>query len=156
MIAIEKNKGFTLIELVMVIAIIGLLAAIAIPNYSEYLSRTKRSEGQAVLANASALQERFFAQNNRYVTDNANIQRLTNNPGQVVGSGAGQRINSENRYYQVSVSTMAGDGGYTLTATPNAPTFSDPACGNLTLNAIGIKGRSAQGSGAKSVDACWK
>jgi type IV pilus assembly protein PilE len=142
MIAAKQNKGFTLIELLMVIAIIGLLAAIAIPNYSEYLNRTKRSEGQAFLTDAAARQERFYAQNNRYITADADVAKL-----------ALVKIDeSENGYYELRLSKVNNDGGYTLTAQPNSPTFVDPDCGNLTLNAVGIK----TNAGSKSVDECWK
>ena len=109
MITAKQNKGFTLIELMMVIAIIGLLAAIAIPNYSEYLTRTKRSEGQALLADVAARQERFYAQNNSYVTTDANVGKL----------GLVKVDLSENGYYRVRLSKVNDDGGYTLTAEPN-------------------------------------
>lgn len=139
MIAMKHNQGFTLIELMMVIAIIGLLAAIAIPNYSEYLLRSKRSEGQALLADAAARQERFYAQNNSYVTNNADIGKL-----------ALQKVNqSENFYYELVVSKVADDGGYTLTAQQK---IGDTDCGNLTLNALGQKGI----TGTKEVEECWK
>ncbi|WP_457980095.1 type IV pilin protein [Ectopseudomonas composti] len=151
----RQQLGFTLIELMIVVVIFGILAAIAIPNYQEYLNRSKRAEGMALLQEMAARQERFYAQNTRYVTNNANIGQLVSNTAQIVDSGAATRIRSENGYYRVAVSSVAGDGGYTLTATPSQP-FSDPACGDLRLNAVGVKGRSATGSDAKTLEQCWR
>lgn len=149
----RQQLGFSLIELMLAVAIVGILAAIAIPNYQDYITRSKRAEGMALLQEMSALQERFYAQNGRYVTSNNDIGRLASSTSQVTGSGSSQRIRSENGYYHVAVASQAGDGGYTLTAEQQ---IGDGSCGNLTLNAIGVKGRSATGSDAKTVEQCWK
>ncbi len=138
-----RSKGFTLIELMIVVGIVGILAAIAYPNYMEYIQRGNRSEGQALLNDAAASQERFFAQNNTYVTSQANIARLG------LRNTNGTTVNSDTGKYQLTVSSEANDGGYTLTATQQ---FGDTACGNLTLNAIGIRGR----TGSKELESCWK
>ncbi|MHB0766674.1 type IV pilin protein [Stutzerimonas sp. NM35] len=143
----QHNKGFTLIELMIVVGILGILAAIAYPNYMEYIQRSNRSEGQALLQDAAASQERFFAQNNSYVTTAANIAKLG------MRGTSGTTVTSDTGKYTLTVGASANDGGYTLTATQH---FGDSTCGNLTLNAIGIKGRSASGSDAKSVEQCWK
>ncbi|PYC28119.1 pilus assembly protein PilE [Aquipseudomonas alcaligenes] len=139
----NRQSGFTLIELMIAVVVVGILAAIAIPNYTEYLTRSSRSEGHALLSEAAARQERFFAQNNRYVTSGADINLLA------LRNTSGTVVRSENGYYELSVSSVAGDGGYTLTATQR---FGDTGCGNLTLNAIGDKGR----TGTKPLDQCWK
>lgn len=150
----RQQHGFSLIELMLAVAIIAILAAIAIPNYQDYITRSKRAEGMALLQEMSARQERFYAQNNRYVTINQDLDLLVTNAASLVGlDTAGARVRSENGYYLVGVSRTNGDGGYTLTAEED---IGDGLCGDLTLTAVGIKGRSASGSNAKTVEQCWR
>lgn len=139
-----KQSGFTLLEIMIAVVIVGILAALAIPSYTEYTMRTKRSEGLALLSEGAARQERFYAQNSSYVTIAANIGQLA------MRNTSGTTVSSDNNYYDMTVSSVPGDGGYTLTATQK---ISDGACGNLTLNALGTKGRSGSG---KTVEQCWK
>src|SRR5690554_6942881 len=114
-----NSKGFTLIEVMIVVAIIGILAAIAYPSYDEYVKRGNRTEGQALLMDVAARQERYFSQNNEYADTAAKLNVSTN---------------SETGKYTLTIATT---DGYTLTATQQ---FNDTKCGNLTLNALGVKG----------------
>ncbi|WP_281687550.1 type IV pilin protein [Pseudomonas citronellolis] len=132
----KKTAGFTLIEMMIVVAIIGILAAIAYPSYQEYVLRGNRSEGQALLNDAAARQERYFAQNNIYADTTAKL-----------GYSSAMSITS---LYQLSI----GDDDdlattYSLTATPQGRQARD-SCGALTLNAAGTRG-SASGSAD-----CWR
>lgn len=135
------QTGFTLLEVMVVVAIVGILAAIAYPSYDEYVKRGNRAEGQAALNDAAARQERYFAQNNAYVTSADDIGKL------------GMRSNGSNVVSETSKYTLqvaGGGGGYTLTAVQQ---FGDTKCGNLTLNAQGEKGRTGSG---KTVQDCWR
>ncbi len=136
----RTERGFTLIELMIVVAIIGILAAIAYPSYDEYVKRGNRTEGQALLSEAAARQERYFGQNNAYITSDADITKL----------GLRNGSTSETGKYTLSVGTSNGDGGYTLTAEQQ---FGDTKCGNLTLNALGAKDRTGSG---KTAAECWR
>ncbi|MBE7376137.1 type IV pilin protein [Pseudomonas lopnurensis] len=132
------QTGFTLIELMIVVAIIGILAAIAYPSYDEYVKRGNRTEGQALLSDASARQERYFAQNNAYVTSDADIAKL----------GLKNGNKSETGKYTLAVDE-ANNNGYILTAKQE---FNDAKCGDLTLDDLGRKGR----SGSKAIEDCWR
>lgn len=144
----RQHHGFTLIEVMIVVAIVGILAAIAYPNYQEFVKRGNRTEGQAFLSEAAARQERYFAQNNEYITSDSDIGKLNLKNGST----------SETGKYELSIDEHAGDGGYTLTATPN---FDDTKCGNLILNAIGNRGAagkldSGSASDKEKVRGCWR
>jgi len=126
----RSMRGITLIELMIVVAIVAILAAIAYPSYREQVRRSNRSEGQAMLQNAAALQERFFSNNNTYTT---NMTQL--------GFTANPAI-SEHGYY--SVAAAACGGGtiatcYLLTATAQGGQADDTKCATMTLNNLGQK-----------------
>lgn len=138
---IAKRQGFTLIELMIVVAIIGILAVIAYPSYQDYVTRSKRSDGKNAALEMASRQERYYFDNNSYTTDPTDL-----------GYSASPASSPEG-YYNISISDDPTDDittGYTITATPAAP-FSDPDCGNLTLNSRGVKGR----TGTEIMDRCW-
>ncbi len=130
----RQMSGFTLIELMIVVAIIGIISAIAYPSYTEYVLRGNRSEGQAFLNDAAARQERYYAQNNTYADTAAKLGYANNN--------------SSSSKYTLAISNVSATT-YTLTVTP---TRTDSKCGNLTLNQAGTKGESGSGT----LTDCWK
>lgn len=131
----NKQLGFSLIEVMIVVVILGILTSIAVPGYQEYVRRSQRAEGQAFLLDVAVRQERYYAQNNSYVTSVANISQLG-----ISGTS------SETDKYTL---TISADDGYTLTATP---TFTDPKCGSFVLNRLGE--RKMDGGGTR--EECWK
>lgn len=145
------QQGFTLIEVMIVVAIIGILAAIAYPSYDEYVKRGNRTEGQAFLSDVAARQERYFSQNNAYITANANL-------GKLYGSAVTTQKSPTDKYTITVAAGGASDGGYLLTATQQ---FSDTKCGNLTLNALGDKGAKGKTTAGNAADRafvldCWR
>lgn len=122
-----KNlKGFTLIELVIVIGIVGLISAIAYPSYVDYVVRGKRAEGMAALTNAAQAMERFRVANYTYTLPN-DLSDVFATQVPVDGQA--------NAYYNLTVVTTATT--YTLTATPTGSLAGedDP----LTLTNTGAK-----------------
>jgi len=131
-----RMRGFTLIELMIVVAILGIIAAIALPSYQNQVRDGRRADGTAVLLQARQLMERHYSKNYNYGTPAA------------VGIPVKAPIDGTASYYVI---TLAADATtFTLTATP-ATSQSGDGCGVLTLNQAGVK-TSAEGS----IDTCWR
>lgn len=129
-----KNKGFTLIEVMIAVAIIGILAAIAYPSYVEYTKKTRRAEAGAVLLDAVQVVERGFSQTGAY--SGADI------PTQSPVTGAA--------VYNINFAAgEADDGGYIVTANAVAGGLMvGDDCEAMSINAVGVQ--------APNDDTCWR
>jgi type IV pilus assembly protein PilE len=113
----QKTLGFTLIELMIVVAIIAILAAIAYPSYQDSVRKTKRADGKAAIVELANFMERFFTENNTYV-----------------GAAEPADITSDN--YAVTISAQSATA-YTLQAAPFGPQTAD-TCGTMTLTSTNV------------------
>ncbi|HEY9040984.1 MAG TPA: type IV pilin protein [Rheinheimera sp.] len=129
-----KQRGITLIELMIVIAILGILVSIAYPSYTQYVQRSNRSEGMNELVRIANMQEQFFADSRRYAVDLTELGF----PDAV--------FTTENGLYQIRVSAAAART-FTLTAVGQGVQAND-VCATMGINQAGAKTASAQD--------CWR
>ena len=140
----RHQKGVTLIELLTVVVVMGILAAIAVPSYRNYLIRANRSDAKSALMQLQAAQEKFYLQNNAY-SDLVDTAPPT---------GLGLSKLTANGYYSLSI-TLAGDGqSYTAKADPTdaGGQKSDKSCASFTLTDTGVRNV----SGTMGMAQCWK
>ncbi|WP_283939457.1 type IV pilin protein [Pseudomonas sp. R3.Fl] len=144
-----RQKGFTLIEVMVVVAIVGILAAIAYPSYQQYVLRSGRADGKAKLMEVMQAQERFFSQNQTYTATLG-----TGNGGLGYSADANGAVASENRKYNITAAACANKtiaSCVVLSAAPVGGQANDSECGTLTLDSTGIKTESGSGTLAT----CW-
>jgi type IV pilus assembly protein PilE len=131
------ETGFTIIELMIVIVIIGILASIAIPQYQSYQIKSRRSEATGTLLQIAALEEQYFMDNRSYTNDFTNL----NYPNAA-------NVTTDHGYYLITIN-MPDAYTYTLTATPQGVQASDSQCTTFTLDNQGVKGHTGTAS------ECW-
>jgi type IV pilus assembly protein PilE len=138
----NTGRGFTLIEMLMVLAIVGILAVVALPSYQQSRLRAGRADGKNALLQAASNQERFYSNSFTYST---NAGPLSTPPQVTVTSADGN--------YVISVAACGGStiaSCFIATATPQG-NQTDDDCGNLTITSTGA--RAASGG---TVEECWQ
>jgi type IV pilus assembly protein PilE len=136
------QRGFTLLELMIVVVIIAILAAIAIPAYGRYAYRAHRVDGQELLLRIANAQERFYATNNHY--------------GALTELGYANPALSEKSYYSVGMNPAAASTTqiFTATATPVGAQTND-VCGPLSIDNTGVKAPGPASASSNSNGSCW-
>ena len=129
---LKKNYGFTLMELMITVAIIGILAGVAYPSYISFIIRSDRSEAQRELLRLANLQEQLFVDIRSYGSDTTKI-------------GLANPYITESGKYSITVSASSPTS-FTFTAAAKGSQLKDTDCKNLTINEIGIK----------TPTACWE
>lgn len=132
--------GFTLIEMMIVVAVIAILAAIAYPNYSEYLRKGRRAECASVLLSLANAMERRFSATSSYEDEDNPLPGPETCP-----------LDGGVTYYNLAFAAgEPTDDTFVIQAVPAGPQTGD-ACGTLTINQAGVKGQAA----GMEVRQCW-
>jgi type IV pilus assembly protein PilE len=143
------QKGFTLLELMIVVAVIAILAMIALPMYSEQVRKGKRAEAVQAISDIQLRQERWRADHSSYAT----LDQLTGSAGNSTA------YNSGLNYYNISVSGNTATD-YVITATRKGDLANDPRCGNFTrtrdIVAPATVASEVKGVSAGDVAYCWR
>lgn len=131
--------GFTLIELMLVVGIVAILMAIAIPSYQEFVMKSRRTEAKQLLFTAAQRLQQYYTHQDAYTTNAGTLSVPTS---------------SQNGYYTLTIA--AGTTGninssYALTATRVGTQTSDTDCGNYTLNSLGTRAV----TGSQTSPPCW-
>lgn len=141
-----SNRGFTLIETMIVVAIVGILASIAYPSYQEHVRRSNRVEARGILLEMAQLLERNYTEANRY-------DQTSSGAGFNLPVTQSPRTGTAKYTIQFAESSPT-QNTYTLEAIPTGSMSSD-TCGTLSLTNTGVRGASGAAD-AEAIAKCWQ
>lgn len=118
----RTHRGFTLLELMIVVAIIGILAAVAFPSYQDSVRKSHRADAKMKLMELAQSMERCYTLDNSYIGDNCPTTASTD---------------FDTERYTVRIGPDTDTNSFTATATPNAVQSTDP-CGTMSINQLGV------------------
>jgi len=147
----EKAFGFTLIELVIAVAIIGILAAVGLPAYNNTVMKGRRVDAKNAILDLAARQEKYFSTNNTYTSD---FSKLGLNASSTATSVNVMSANGSATYYSLTIPVQTATT-YTLQATPTGGQTSDQ-CYAYVIDYLGTQSNvNASGTTLSSSLRCW-
>ena len=144
----KKQCGMTLVELMIVVVIVGILAAIAYPSYRDAVLRSHRAEAKSALLQVQVTQEKYFLQNNAYVTTAALLSAAPT----AATPGLGVMATTSGGYFNITIAANGAAPSYIATATATAGQVNDTSCQIFTITQTGTKAAQDSGGAASS---CW-
>jgi type IV pilus assembly protein PilE len=146
----NENKGFTFIEMMISVTILGIIAALAYPGLVEYMNRGKRADVRALLMENAQYMERFYTENNSYLVSIGGAQPVLPNLVSPKNS-TGNKVMYQLEFSPASPRTART---YSIDARPVNSMGSDE-CATYTVNNFGQRTTTGTLGASKTLDSCW-
>jgi type IV pilus assembly protein PilE len=149
----HASSGFTLIELMVTVAIVTILATIAVTSYTSQVQKSRRTEAKSALLDLAGREERLFSTTNSYSNLEAYLGYAQSGTTPISGMAFGNNYYTLSAFTPDTVNQPGVTSSYLLTATPVAGTSQagDKSCGSFSVNQLGVQTVSGTGTAAS----CW-